>query len=187
MIQNKLTASYWNITEQQWRFACEYLIDQNGTKAAQRAGYSPDNERAAQTTASRLLSNAMVLAAVCHLVDERTKRTMIDADWVLTKLSDAITADVRDLYDINGQLKPVHQWPDVWCTGLVAGLKIEPTLDLVGVNFSTSDIKLADRTKLLEMIGKHVDVQAFKDRVEVETDMTPWGSIAVAEHVRGEG
>lgn len=185
---NKLTAAYWNINERQWSFALEYVANQNlnATEVALKVGYGNDNHESAKTTASRLLSDGNVLGAIAYLIDERTKRTMINSDWMLTRLAEAVTADVADLYELDGQLKPVHQWPKVWRTGLVTGLKVEPTFVGGGIKMNITEIKHVDRTKLLEMIGKHVDVQAFKDRVAVETDLTPWGSVVAAEHVRGQ-
>ena len=181
---NKLTATAWGLNEQQFRFAHEYVIDLNGKQAAMRAGYS---ENGASVQGSRLLANANILSLIAHLLEERTKRTMINSDWLLTRLADSVTADVADIYEDDGQLKPVNQWPKIWRTGLVAGLEVEPSVTIDGVKMCVTKVKLTDRTKLLEMIGKHVDVQAFKDRVAVENDLTPWGSVIAAEHVRGGG
>lgn len=181
---NKLTASDWGLNEQQFRFAHEYVGDLNAKQAAARAGYS---EHTAQNQGSRLLAHVQVVTLIAHLLDERTKRTMINSDWLLTRLASAVTADIADIYEDDGQLKPVHQWPEVWRTGLVAGLDVEPAVTIDGVKMCVTKVKLTDRTKLLEMIGKHVDVQAFKDRVAIENDLTPWGSVVAAEHVRGGG
>jgi phage terminase small subunit len=66
----------------------------------------------------------------------------------------------------------VHDWPLAWRTGLVAG--IDTVQERIGTDpegkpeFATvRKVRLADRAKLLEMIGKHVDIGAFKERIEI--------------------
>jgi len=156
------------LTAKQDRFVAEYLIDLNATQAAIRAGYS---EKTAAEQASRLLTNVKVSEAVQAAMKARSERTEIDADWVLKRLARDATADLADLYDESGTLRPVKEWPLVWRTGLVAG--VETIQERSGSDpdgnptFATvRKLKLLDRTKLVELIGKHVDVGAFKEKVE---------------------
>lgn len=148
------------MNERQTKFVDEYLIDLNATAAAKRAGYS---ERTAYSQAERLLRNDEVRRAIMDGKQKRSERTKIDADWLLTRLSAEAHADIRDLYDDAGDIRPIHEWPLIWRQGLVAG--IDTTKDKDG-NI-TRKIRLANRDKRLELIGRHIDVQAFKDRVEV--------------------
>lgn len=156
------------LTAKQQRFVAEYLIDLNQTQAAIRAGYS---EKTAAEQASRLLTNVKVSEAVQAAMKARSERTDIDADWVLKRLARDATADLADLYDDAGQLLPVKEWPMAWRTGLVAG--IETVQEREGTDaegkpefVTVRKVKLLDRTKLVELIGKHVDVGAFKDKIE---------------------
>lgn len=55
------------LTEKQKRFACEYLIDQNATQSAIRAGYS---QKTATEQGARLLTNVKVKA----YIDEQLKK-----------------------------------------------------------------------------------------------------------------
>lgn len=149
-------------------FCREYLVDLNGTQAAIRAGYS---KRTANEQAARLLADVSVRSHIKTLIDARAERTQIDADWMLKRLAQDATADVADLYDENGNLRQVSDWPMVWRTGLVAG--IETVQERIGTDpdgkpeFATvRKVRLADRTKLLELVGKHVDVGAFRERHE---------------------
>lgn len=156
------------LTAKQQRFVAEYLIDLNATQAAIRAGYS---ERTAAEQASRLLTNVKVSGAVHEAMKARSERTEIDADWVLKRLARDATADLADLYSETGALKPVHEWPMAWRTGLVAGIETVQERDGEDadgnpVYATVRKVKLLDRTKLVELIGKHVDVGAFKDKVE---------------------
>lgn len=153
------------LTPKQARFVQEYLLDLNQTQAAIRAGYS---EKTAAEQASRLLTNVKVAEAIQAAMKARSERTQIDADWVLKRLARDATADLADLYTEHGTLKPVHEWPIAWRTGLVAGIETVQERDGEDAegNATVRKVKLLDRTKLVELIGKHVEVGAFKEKVE---------------------
>lgn len=152
-----------SLTPKQEAFVREYLLDLNATQAAIRAGYSA---KTAEQQASRLLSNVKVAEAVAEAQAKRAEKTRIDAEWLLTRLAEESAADVADLYDEQGGLKPVHDWPLVWRQGLVAGLDVEE-IKVEGVVVGTiRKLKLSDRVKRLELIGRHIDVGAFKDKIE---------------------
>lgn len=85
----------------QQRFVREYLVDLNGTKAARRAGYS---EKAAQEQASRLLSKAMVAAAVAELLAIETGVTRTRVIHELARLAFSDIGDVADV-DAKGNFK----------------------------------------------------------------------------------
>ena len=71
------------LTPRQDRFVHEYLVDLNATQAAVRAGYAM---RSADVTASRLLGNAKVGAAVRHLQGQTQERLEITRDTVVQGL-----------------------------------------------------------------------------------------------------
>ena len=152
------------MTPKQERFVEEYLIDLNATQAAIRAGYSVNG---AEVTASKLLRNANVASAVAKAQKARSERTGIDAEWVLARLAAEATADVNDLYADNGALKPVSEWPLIWRQGLVSGMDVSREKDGDGDYATVTKLRLSDRIKRLELIGKHVDVQAFAERKEI--------------------
>lgn len=155
------------LTPKQARFVEEYLKDLNATQAAIRAGYEANS---ADVTGSRLLGNAKVQSALSEAQAARSERTKIDADWVLRRLVAEAEADLAEIYDEQMRLKPVHEWPQIWRKGLVCGLKVAEIWEGFGeerkVVGELREVKLSDRVKRLELIGKHVDVQAFKEQVE---------------------
>ena len=155
------------LNDKQQRFVEEYLVDLNGKQAAIRAGYS---EKTAEQQASRLLSNVKVEEAIEEAKAERSERTKIDSDWVLIRLAEEVEADLADLYHENGSLKSVHEWPLVWRRGLVSGVDVVQefeTVDSEKVSVgSVTKLKLSERIKRLELVGKHVAVQAFRERLE---------------------
>lgn len=154
------------MNDKQRRFAQEYLIDLNATQAAIRAGYSA---KTASSQGERLLRNVEVQRAVAEAKAARSEKTGIDAAWVLKRLADESFADLADLYDELGRVKPVKDWPLVWRQGLVAGVEVETIGEGAGM---VTKIKISDRIKRVELIGKHVDVQAFKEKIEHSGAMT---------------
>lgn len=155
------------LTEKQRRFVEEYLIDVNGTQAAIRAGYS---KKTANVIAAQNLTKLSVKTAIDAALQARAKRSQIDADWVLRRLSEEAEADLADLYTKDNALKPIHEWPEIWRKGLIAGIDTAHEYETVdGKKESIGTVvklKVSDRIRRLELIGKHVAVSAFLEKHE---------------------
>jgi phage terminase small subunit len=154
------------MTPKQEAFVREYLVDLNATQAAIRAGYSA---KTANEQGARLLANVSIAAAVQAGMDKRAERTRIDADYVLSRLVEIDQMDVLDIMGDDMSLKPVPDWPPVWRRYL-SGFDIAEMFEgrgddreMVGI---LKKIKWPDKVRNLELLGKHVGVQAFKDKVE---------------------
>lgn len=156
------------ISAKQKRFVDEYLIDLNATQAAIRAGYSKNT---ANEQGSRLLANVKVKASIDAAIAARSERTGIDAAWVLKRLVAEAEADLGDLYDDNGDLKPVKEWPLIWRQGLVIGVDVNALFEGYGEDRiqigEVKKLKGSDRIRRIELIGKHVAVNAFQEQVAV--------------------
>lgn len=164
------------LTDKQELFAREYLKDLNGTQAAIRAGYS---EKTANEQASRLLANVNVQKFVAELKSARVEQTGIDAAYVLRRLVEIDQMDVLDILLQNGELKPIKDWPKVWRTTLSG-------MDVVEMAFADSaallkKIKWPDKVKNLELLGKHVSVQAFKEQTSTEITGADGGPVRYAD------
>ena len=99
------------MTDKQEAFCREYLVDLNATQAAIRAGYSEDTAR---SIGSRLLTEVDIRARIGQMMDERSKRTLVDADFVVQNL---IEVSQRCLQKVpvmvwNGELKAMVQKQD---------------------------------------------------------------------------
>ncbi|TAI99819.1 terminase small subunit [Pectobacterium versatile] len=159
------------LKDKQEAFCREYLVDLNATQAAIRAGYSP---KTANRIASELLSKLDIQQRISELKESRNGRVEIKADYVLQRLAEIDQMDVLDILTDEGKLKPVSQWPKVWRTTL-SGLDISSTIfdrDETSEETILKKIKWPDKVKNLELIGKHVDVNAFKERVDVSVNVT---------------
>ncbi|ELY3084420.1 terminase small subunit [Klebsiella aerogenes] len=152
------------LTDKQEMFCREYIIDLNATQAAIRAGYST---KTANRTASENLSKPDIQSRVAELKAQRNDLVGINATYVLNRLVEIDQMDVLDILTSAGELKPVSQWPKVWRTTLSG-------LDVVGMSAEGNTaallkkIKWPDKVKNLELIGKHIDVQAFREQVKTE-------------------
>ena len=171
-----------NLTDLQARFAEEYLLDLNATQAAIRAGSTAERQDQA---GYEFLRNPEVQEYIQVLRAERSKTTKIDAAWLLERLAAEASADVRDLYDEHGAVRPIDEWPLIFRQGLIQGIEVEEEYDEVDdpdEDFRDPDdlrkrkkirkavgrvvkFKLDSRVKRLELIGRHIGVQAFRDQV----------------------
>lgn len=191
------------LTDKQRLFVKEFMRDLNGTQAAIRTGYSA---KTANEQAARLLANVSVRAAIEKRLEARSKKLEISADWVLKRLVKEAQADLAELFDDEGGVKNIHDWPMEWRQGLVAGIEVEekyedveepdemepqghggalrrPAKRKVAMGRVTK-LKLADRHKKLEAIGRHVNVNAWK---VIEGAANPYDGGSLMEAVGGNG
>ena len=157
------------LTDKQEMFCREYLIDLNATQAAVRAGYS---EKTANAQASRLLVNVNIQNRIQELKSNRNERVEVDADYVLKRLVEIDQMDVLDILTDTGDLKPIKEWPKSWRTTLSG-------FDVMAISSGEDEteallkkIKWPDKVKNLELLGKHIDVQAFREQVKGEHSVT---------------
>lgn len=140
-------------------FCLEYLKDLNASQAAVRAGYGT---KYAKQTAYKLLKRDDIRQRITQLKEERIRAARIDANYVLKRLLTIDQLNVRDLLDENGDLKDVQEWTEDWQTSIQAlDIQVSTT---GGVRTLTKKVKLPDRLRNLEMLGKHIDVSAFKEK-----------------------
>jgi phage terminase small subunit len=155
------------LTDKQEAFCREYLRDLNATQAAIRAGYS---EETARNIGSENLAKPDIHDRITRLFAERSRVALVDATWLLKRLVNEAEADLADIFE-NGELRPIDEWPLIWRQGLVVGIEVEQLFEGKGegrVHIGTvRKVKLDPRAKRLEMIGRHIGVQAFKDALAV--------------------
>ncbi|AVZ03938.1 terminase small subunit [Acinetobacter pittii] len=148
-----------NLTPKQQRFVEEYLIDLNATQAAIRAGYS---EKTANEIGAENLAKPSIAKAIQDALKERSERVQIDADYVLKRLVEIDQMDVLDIMDDDGNVKPLRDWPKIW-RQYISNIE---TISMDDGEGWLKKIKWPDKVKNLELLGKHISVGAFKDKVE---------------------
>lgn len=145
------------LTEKQKRFAEEYLVDLNATQAAIRAGYSPDT---ANEQGSRLLANVNIKNTVDKMIAERSRRTGINADRVIREIAKIAFVNAGEVVDLDTALLMDKISDDDMAA--IQSVKVK-TFGEDGVE---REVKLADKLKALELLGKHLGL--FKDKLEVD-------------------
>ena len=146
------------MTDKQKRFADEYLIDLNATRAYKAAYPSCKKDETARVNSSRLLTNANIETYIDKRIKDREERTEITQDMVLKELAQIGFANITDFVSIEGPYVKVKQTADIpqEKIGAIAGIK-------EGAN--GIEVKLNDKGKALELIGRHLGM--WKEKVEV--------------------
>jgi phage terminase small subunit len=155
------------LTPKQAQFVIHYLVDLNATQAAIRAGYKGNNPR---NIGSENLAKPYIAAAIQEAMDKRSERTKIDADWVLNHNAEMLEADIADIIDDNGSYLPIKQWPKIW-RQMLAGIDVQELFEGSGSSKkkigTVKKFKFIDRLRALELLGKHVNIQAYRDRIDM--------------------
>lgn len=166
------STQYKPLTAMQEAYAQEYTkCPENQTQAAINAGFSPNT---AAVKASVMMRDERIQKRIAELMEERNKRLRVSADYVLLRLVEVDQMDVIDILNDDGTLKPIREWPKIWRTTL-SGFDLSSTImnmDETSIETILKKIKWPDKVKNLELIGKHVDVNAFKERLEVSGTVT---------------
>lgn len=178
------STQYKPLTAMQEAYCQSYIkTPENQSQAAIDAGFSPNT---AAVKASVMMRDERIQKRIAELMEERNKRNRVSADYVLMRLVEIDQMDVLDILNDDGGMKPIAEWPKVWRTSLsamdIATIKTtqaslqkengEADLSVEDVEHILKKVKWPDKVKNLELIGKHVDVNAFKERLEVSGTVT---------------
>ena len=131
------------MTEKQKKFADEYLIDLNATRAYKAAYPAVKKDATAAQAGSRMLRNVKVSAYVQEQIGKLHSKKTADAAEVIEYLSSVMRGE---------------QTEEVLC---LAG---EGTQEIEKI-----DVSAKDRLKAAELLGKRYSL--FTDKVEVDADM----------------
>lgn len=156
----------------------EYLIDLNATQAAIRAGYSP---LTARDIGCENLTKPNIKNAIDKAIAERSKRTGINADRVIREIAKIAFVNAGEVIDFDTAILMDKISEDDMAA--IQSVKIK-TFGEDGVE---REVKLADKLKALELLGKHLGL--FKENIEltgdVKTEMT--NLAAILEQMNGAG
>lgn len=148
------------LTAKQKRFIEEYLIDLNATQAAIRAGYSVES---AKEIGCENLTKPNIQQVIEKQMAERSKRTGVNQDRVITELARIAFVNPSDVIDSSdATIKETASEDDLAC---IQSVKVKISEGEKG-SLTEREIRLNDKIKALEMLGRHLGM--FKDKVELE-------------------
>lgn len=137
------------LTDKQKRFVSEYLVDLNATAAAKRAGYS---EKTAYSMGQRLLKNVEIQAAIQKRQERLQNKLDITQEKVLEELAAIAFANGTNFATItqNGcvLLTPTSELSE----------NKKKAVASIKEGKSGVEVKLHDKVRALELLGKHLGV-----------------------------
>ena len=148
------------MTDAQKRFCDEYLIDLNASRAYKVAYKNCKSDLTARTNGSKLLTNTNI--------QEYISKKEVTQDMVIKELAKIAFLDIRKLYTENGQLRNVADIDDD-TAGAISSLETLEEYDGYGDDREkigdTQKVKLLDKTKALELLGRHLGI--FNDKLDL--------------------
>ncbi|HCL3813686.1 TPA: terminase small subunit [Pseudomonas aeruginosa] len=148
------------LTKKQRLFVDEYLIDLNATQAAIRAGYST---RRAAEIGYQLLQRPEVAQAIQAAMAERSKRTEVEADYVIRRLREIDEMDVLDILEDDGSFRSIRDWPKAW-RQFLSGIEIAELFEGRGDDRRIAGVlrkvKWPDKLRNLELLSRHVGTES---------------------------
>lgn len=172
-----------SLTDFEELFCVEYTKDLNATDAYIRAGFKGKRTSAA-AEASKLLRKPNIVAKIRTLMAERVERVKVESDDVLKELTRLGYSDIRELFDDNGNIKPIKDWPDE-IGRAVSSIEVFEEFEYEQRGFhcvscsktatkavigQIKKLKLWQKNHALELMGKHKKL--FTDKLEVEGKLT---------------
>ncbi len=158
------------LTERDILFCKNYIIHMKTTKAALLAGFP---KRSATQQGWATLQKPLVIKYLAKIRKERDARLHldIDADYVMRRLHEIESFDVTDLYNAEGALLDVSEWPE-GAGMIIAGLTLDerkvPNGNGDYEDRITKTLKLENRTQALIQLGKLQGVNAFDTTLNLE-------------------
>ena len=148
------------LNAKQTRFCEEYLIDLNATQAAIRAGYSPET---AGAIGAENLKKPQIQKAIARAMADRSRRTGVNADRIVMELAKIAFVNAADVIDADdATLKTDAAAEDL---AAVQSVKVKS----FGDDGVEREIKLADKIKALELLGRHLGM--FNDRLRFDAKL----------------
>ncbi len=148
------------LTKKQRLFVDEYLLDLNATQAAIRAGYST---RRATEIGYQLLQRPEVAQAIQAAMAERSKRTEVEADYVIRRLREIDEMDVLDILEDDGSFRSIRDWPRAW-RQFLSGIEIAELFEGRGDDRRIAGVlrkvKWPDKLRNLELLSRHVGTES---------------------------
>jgi len=138
------------------KFAKEYLLDFNATRAAERAGYSP---KTAYAQGHRLLKNAEIKQLLEAEAKRQIEKTDIKIAKVLKELERVAFSDITNCLEFSASGVILKNSNDLGedITGAISEASQTETKD-----GGTVKVKMHDKIKALALLTKYLDMEKSK-------------------------
>lgn len=156
---------YSSLNPQQRRFVEEYIIDLNAQEAAIRAGYAVNS---ASVQGCRLLTKDKIKAAIEDAMHERSRRTGVTADKLVEQLAKIAFSDLKSFVEWDKDGVIIKDPAQIDGT-VLAEIAEQWTETPQGFKNGRTKIKLNDKLKAIELLGKHLGM--FRENVNVNGSM----------------
>lgn len=151
------------LNRKQQQFVDEYLIDLNATQAAIRAGYSVNSAR---DIGCENLTKPNIQEAIAKAMAERSKRTGISQDRIVLELAKLAFVNANDLIDPeDASIRAGASEDDLAC---IQSVKVK-TMDGDKGTSTEREIRLNDKMKALELLGKHLGM--WNDKIDLNVSL----------------
>ena len=154
------------LTPKQERFVGEYLKDPNATQAAIRAGYSPSS---AAEIGYENLRKPQIATAISEAFKARAERTRVEGDRVVLELARIGFSDIREIasWGEGGFAYKASDELTDEAAATIAAITETVTRTRDGGKRRTLMIKLHDKVRSLELLGRHLGI--FTDKIEMSS------------------
>ena len=156
------------MSPKQLAFIKEYVVDFNGSAAAERAGYS---SKTARIIAAQLLSKINIQQAITELQTERSNRLGVTADRVIEELALVGFSDIGEIMDFSGseiRLLPANRISQK-ARRSIASVKVKRHVETgigpdgpIEIPVEVIEFKMVDKLSALDKLGRYLGL--FVDR-----------------------
>lgn len=148
------------MTKKQKLFCEEYLIDLNATQAAIRAGYSPET---AYSIGQENLKKPEIRTRIDRAMAERSRRTGVNAERVVLELAKIAFVNAGMVIDATDATLKTDAAPEDLAA--IQSIKVKDMGDM-GIE---REIRMADKLKALELLGRHLGM--FNDKIRLDAKL----------------
>ena len=156
------------LTPKQMRFVDEYLVDFNATQAAIRAGYKA---KTAHVIGAENLRKPKIAEEIARRQKDLQKRTEVSQDRVVKELARIAFANIADYLHVETQTRTKDDGTEVTYQTVMFNETQELSADqraalaVVKQSVNGFELKLHDKIKALELLGRHIGM--FNDKLSL--------------------
>lgn len=154
-------------------FANEFLKDFNGTEAYIRAKLPHKNRSVAQSIAYKWLQEDCVQKYIADQVNKINAKAEVSVEMIIRELHAIATANALDLWEDDQTLKDLKDIP-LPLQKAISSMEVQETYEGYGDERKWTGqlrkVKLWEKTKALELLGRHLAM--WMDKLQVHGDIT---------------